>query len=394
MTHTAPTHTVLHLTTVPMTLIFLEGQARFMAPRGINLSALSSPGEELHAFSRREGVPVYEAEMPRRISPLRDLVAVARIARVLRAVRPDVLHAHTPKGGLLGMLTGWLCRVPVRVYHVHGLPYATASGWRRRLLQWTEAVSCGLAHQVFCVSRSVRELAVAGGVCRPDKIKVLAGGSVNGVDGEGRFNPAVVGGAARAAVRLRHGIPPDARVVGFVGRLVRDKGVVELAEAWKSVSRDRADAHLLVVGPFEERDAVPEDVKAYLRGTPSVHLVGIDYDTPPLYAAMDVVALPTYREGFGVVNIEAAAMGLPVVTTNIPGCVDAVADGVTGTLVPPGDARALADAVGRYLDDPDLRRRHGTAARERALRDFRQEVIWEALYREYQRLGRWEIIRR
>jgi glycosyltransferase involved in cell wall biosynthesis len=380
------THKVLHLTTVPMTLIFLQGQARFMAERGIGLSALSSPGQELDAFAHTEGVPVYAVEMPRRISPARDLLAVARIARVLRDVRPDVVHAHTPKGGLLGMLAAWLRRVPVRVYHVHGLPYLTATGWRGWLLRRTEGLSCRLAHQVLCVSRSVRELVVADGVCPPGKIKVLGAGSVNGVDAEGRFNPRRFDPDSRRAIRLRYGIPPDARVVGFVGRLVRDKGVVELAEAWKRLSAGRPDAHLLVVGPFEERDPVPEKIKSYLRNTPTVHLVGTDYDTPPLYAAMDVVALPTYREGFGVVNIEAAAMGLPVVTTNVPGCVDAVADGITGTLVPPGDAAAVADAVARYLDDPALRRRHGAAGRERALQLFRQEVIWDALYNEYSRL--------
>jgi glycosyltransferase involved in cell wall biosynthesis len=359
-----------------------------MAARGVELSAMSSPGEELDAFARTQGVAVYAAEMPRQISPARDLAAVARICGVLRAVRPDVVHAHTPKGGLLGMLAAWLRRVPVRIYHIHGLPYLTATGWRGRLLRRTEALSCRLAHQVFCVSHSVRDLVVDDGICPPGKIKVLAGGSVNGVDAEGRFNPGNFDAAARGSIRRRYGIPADARVVGFVGRLVRDKGVVELAGAWKKLSADRPDAHLLVVGPFEERDAVGEEVKAYLRGTPGVHLVGTEYDTPPLYAAMDVVALPTYREGFGVVNIEAAAMGRPVVTTRVPGCVDAVVDGVTGTLVPPRDAAALADAVARYLDDPALRRRHGTAGRERVLKEFRQEVIWEALYQEYVRLFR------
>jgi glycosyltransferase involved in cell wall biosynthesis len=177
-------------------------------------------------------------------------------------------------------------------------------------------------------------------------------------------------------------------VVGFVGRIVRDKGIVELYQAWKILRARDLNLHLLLVGPFDPQDPVPPGIESRLRKDPRAHLTGMDWDTPRLYAAMDVVSLPTYREGFPNVPIEAAAMGLPVVATRIPGCVDAVQDGVTGTLVPPADAHALARAIEAYVTDPVLRRRHGVAGRERVLREFRQEVIWEALYREYLRLLR------
>lgn len=377
---------LLHVTTVPMSLVFLRGQVGYMRARGFEVSAVSSPGAELGAFAEREGVPVTAVEMPRHVTPVRDACAVARLWRLMRELRPDLVHAHTPKGGLLGMIAATLAGVPVRVYHMRGLPMMTAVGLRRRLLSVTERVACRLAHRVLCVSHSVREVAIAEGLCAPEKISVLLGGSGNGVDAAGRFDPACLPPDACAVTRRRFGIPGDAVVVGFVGRLVRDKGILELAAAWRGLRARHPDARLLLVGPFEPQDPVPPDVEAALRADPRVHLAGMDWDTPPLYAAMDVVVLPTYREGFPNVPLEAAAMALPVVATRIPGCADAVADGLTGTLVPPRDAAALEAAIETYLVDAEARRKHGGSGRERVLREFRQEAIWEALHGEYERL--------
>ena len=267
---------LVHVTTVPESLTFFQGQVGYLKARGVDVWALSSPGELLDQFAAREGVPVHGLEMPRRITPLRDLATTARLWRWLRKVRPDIVNAHTPKGGLLGMVGAWLARVPVRVYHMHGLPLMTATGLKRRLLRWAEKVSCLLAHQVFCVSASLREAAVAEGLCRPDKITVLHHGSINGVAAETAFNPARVGGMVRAAARGRYGIPLDAEVIGFVGRVVRDKGLVELVEAWQTLRAERPELHLLVVGPFEPQDPLPPEVEKLLRTDPRVHLTGIE----------------------------------------------------------------------------------------------------------------------
>lgn len=378
--------TLLHITTIPMSLVFLKGQVGYMQRQGLRVHALSSPGADLDAFAEREGVEVTAVEMPRRITPLHDLRAVRRIVAAMRRIRPTIVHAHTPKGGLLGMIAAAAYHAPVRVYHMRGLPLMGATGLKRRLLWATEWTACRLAHQVYCVSHSVRQEAVNAGICPPEKIRVLLGGSGNGVDAAGRFDPAQQGDAARAATRARFDIPGDAVVIGFVGRLVRDKGIVELAEAWRALRERHPTLHLLLVGPFEPQDPVPAETEQALREDPRVHLAGMDWNTPPLYAAMDVVALPTYREGFPNVPLEAAAMGLPVVSTRVPGCTDAVADGETGTLVPARDAAALRDAIAAYVADPALRARHGAAGRARVLRDFRQEAIWEALHAEYERL--------
>jgi lipopolysaccharide/colanic/teichoic acid biosynthesis glycosyltransferase/glycosyltransferase involved in cell wall biosynthesis len=383
MVRAEPPFRLLHITTVPMSLGFLRGQVQFMEERGFRFHALCSPGADLDEFGRRHGVPVFGVEMPRSITPLRDLAAVRRIVRVIQRVRPHIVHAHTPKGGLLGMIAAALTGVPVRIYHMRGLPLMGAAGPKRRLLRWTERLSCALAHRVFCVSNSLRDVALGEGLCPPEKITVLAGGSGQGVDADGRFNPDRLGGPARAEARARLGIPAGAPVIGFVGRLVRDKGIVELTDAWRRLRAEFPDAHLLLVGPFEPQDPIPAEVVAFLQNDPRVHLTGMDWDTPPLLAAMDLLVLPTYREGFPNAPLEAAAMRLPVVATRIPGCVDAVAEGITGTLVPPSDAAALTTAIRAYLEDPDLRCRHGNAGRERVLREFRQEVIREAVHREY-----------
>jgi glycosyltransferase involved in cell wall biosynthesis len=377
---------LLHVTTIPMSLTFLVGQIDFMKSRGFGVRAVSSPGRDLVRFARREGVAVSAVRMNRRITPWEDIKSLWGLVRVMRRTRPAIVHGHTPKGGLLAMIAALVAGSSVRIYHMRGLPMLTATGFRRRLLWCAERSACALAHRTLCVSRSVRDQAVAEGLCPPDRIKVLAGGSGNGVDAGHRFNPDRTSVQDRQRTRERLGIPADAPVIGYVGRVVREKGIVELADAWQRLRHFHPDARLVLVGPFEPEDPVPAATEAILRDDPRIHLVGMDWNTPPLYAAMDLVVLPTYREGFPNVPLEAAAMGLPVVATRVPGCIDAIRDEVTGLLVPPRDAAALALAIGRYLESDALRRDHGQAGRERVRSEFRQEVIWEALYQEYVRL--------
>lgn len=369
---------VLHVTTVPQTLFFLRGQARFMRAHGVDVQAVSSPGPELQDFAREEGVDVHAVEMQRAISPVHDVGAIVRLTKLLRELRPAIVHAHTPKGGLLGMVAATAAGVPVRVYHLHGLPMVTSSGMRRALLWGAERTSCSLAHRVLCVSSSVRAQAVAEKLVSADRIEVLGHGSINGTDAEGRFRPDEASASAGLAERGRWAIPAGAPVIGFVGRLVRDKGLVELADAWQRLRVAFPEAHLLLVGPEERQDPIPPEVVQTLRTDSRVHLTGLRWESPPLFAAMDLVVLPSYREGFGMSLLEGAAMALPVIGTDIPGCRDALVDGVTGTLVPAHDSVELERAVARYLRDPELRRRHGSAGRERVLRDFRPQALWDA----------------
>lgn len=379
---------LVHVVTVPWSLFFFRGQARTMRERGFDVTIVASPGAQLDRFAEDEGVAARPIPLARAIAPHRDVISVTRLTKTLRELRPDIVHAHTPKGGLIGMIAAWLTRVPVRIYHIRGLPYMTTPGWRGRALKWSERISCRLAHRVFCVSHSIREVAISEGLCPPEKILVFLGGSGNGVDASGRFDPDRFPERDRIAARETLGIGPNDLVIGYVGRLVGDKGVEELAQAWRGLRERFPDVHLLLIGPEEAKDAISAETLAGFLADPHVHLTGDVDDAAPYYALMDVVTLPTYREGFPNVPLEAAAMKIPVVATDVPGCIDAVEGGVTGTLVPPRDAGALHDAIARYLGEPALRQAHGEAGRERVLQHFRQEDIWQAIADEYDRLLR------
>ena len=263
---------IAHVITIPESFGLMRGQLSYMAARGVAISAISSPGEALDALAERERVPVYAVPMARRITPFADAVAILRIYRVLRQIRPDIVHAQTPKAGLLGTIAAWLARVPVRIYHIRGMPLTVATGMRRAMLLVTERIACGLASQVLCVSHSLRDVAVAEGLCPAGKIKVLGGGSSNGVDADERYNPQRVG-SRRETIRSELSLPERAIVVGFVGRIVRDKGVIELTRAWSKIREEFPDLYLLVAGRFEDQDPIPDDVGAVLRTDPRVRVV-------------------------------------------------------------------------------------------------------------------------
>lgn len=379
---------LIQMTTVPMSLSFLEGQIEHVKRRGFDVHVISAPDEALDEFGDEMQVETHELPMERRITPLRDLWALFRLTKILRQLRPHIVHGHTPKGGLLSMLGSWWCRVPVRVYHIHGLPLVTATGIKRLLLKWTEKISCRNATHVYCVSESVRKVAVAEGLCPADKIKVLLNGSINGIDAENRFNPDRYDANLRHQIRQKYGIPADAVVVGFVGRIVRDKGIIELAQAWKALRQEFPQAHLLLVGGFEPQDPIPADIERQLNEDDRIHMVGWLHaaEIPKFCLAMDILALPSYREGFNTVLLEAAAMRIPVVASRVPGCIEGVIEEKTGALVPAYDSEALAAAIKIYIENADLRKLHGHAGRERVLRDFRPEDMSEAIYQEYIRL--------
>ena len=372
------THLV-HITTVAQSLGFLRGQPEYLRARGFTVEAITSPGPLVDPISEELGIPVHTVDMPRKITPLRDLVGLYEITELLHHLSPDIVHAHTPKGGLLGMIGASLAGIPTRFYHMRGLPMETATGWKFQLLRTTETISCALATQVIAVGHSLRHTAIDAGVCQANKICVLADGSGQGVDAEERFNPERFNAEHRQKIRREFEIPPEATVIGFVGRLVADKGINELAQAWQMLRDDHPDAHLLIIGHFEERDPVPSSTRRILESDPRIHLVGYRDDVDALYPAMDMVTLPTHREGFPNVPLEAAAMELPVVTSDIPACLEAIANGETGLCFATGDAADLARALATYLDDSDLCHQHGLTGRQRVLKNFLPHLICEAL---------------
>lgn len=363
----------MHVVTAAESLSFFRGQETYFADHGMQLSFVSGT-------PAASGRSVHVIPMKREPSLRHDIEAVRALARLFRERRPDIVHAHTPKAGLVAMMAATWVRRPVRVFTLHGLRSTTARGLQRVVLSAAEAATCRMAQRVFAVSPSLRDEAVARRICTTKKCVVIGGGSISGVDVE-RFRGSV---ETRIQMRASLGIPVGASVIGFVGRLVRDKGVGELAQAWARVRSTFCDAYLLTVGPVEAGDPLPAHVVDALRADDRVRMVdGWQEEVAPYYAAMDVVALPSHREGFGLVALEASAAGLPVVASRIAGCVDAVADGVTGTLVEKGNEAALAEAIGRYLRDSALRKAHGGAGMERARREFDQATLWRALADEY-----------
>jgi len=321
---------------------------------------------------------IFRVPLERRISPLRDLRALARLVRLFRTHHYDLVHSVTPKAGLLAMAAAWLARVPLRIHTFTGQVWATRKGATRAMLRAIDSLIARLATHVLVDSRSQREFLIANRVVAASKSAVLAEGSICGVDGE-RFRP---DGAARSRVRAAVGVADDAVLFLYLGRLSQDKGVFDLAFAFARLAQRHAAVCLVLVGPDEER--LGKQIKETVVACADRVRIIDHTDRPEDYmAAADVFCLPSHREGFGQVAIEAAAAGLPVIASRIYGIVDAVVDRETGLLHPPADVEVLRSHMETLLLQPDLRRKFGGAGRSRALRDFSTRRVTRALLEFY-----------
>jgi len=358
-----PLHIVIGITN-PQTCLVLGGRLRALREAGFRVTLVSSPGELLDRTAASEGVEPIALPMVRVIAPFADLVSLARLWRLLRRLKPDMTEFSTPKAGLLGTLAARLAGVPTRVYMLRGLKLETCTGIKRRILRAAEQMASACADVVLCNSESLRAKAETMKLAPSEKLRLLGDGSSNGVDLE-RFSP------GPSDVRKRLGLPREAPVVGFVGRLTRDKGLPELIEAFDAVLQAEPKAHLLLVGWFDaSEDELNAELRARIVGNSHIHYTGFVDDTAPYYRAMDMLVLPTWREGFPNVVLEAAATGIPVITTLCTGSRDSVVPEVTGLLIPPGYSEAIFEAVFTLIRNPALRRRMGEAARAWVLEHF------------------------
>jgi glycosyltransferase involved in cell wall biosynthesis len=371
--------------TDPQTSLILRSRIRALRAAGFRVILVSGPGPLLDSFAAEEGVEAIAVPMKRRIAPLADLVSLARLWLLLHRLKPDMTEFGTPKAGLLGSIAAFLARVPVRVYLLRGLRLETAHGLPRRILLAAERLAARCSHVVLCNSRSLLAEAASLGLA-PERKLVLAGeGSSCGVDTE-RFAPCFESGSDEKGGELRQrlGIAPDAPVVGFVGRLTRDKGVPELIEAFHSLLEAQPDARLLLVGWFDEsEDALDENLRREIADHPSIIYTGFVRETAPWYRVMDVMVLPTWREGLPNAVLEAASSGVPVITTLATGSRDAVVPEVTGLLVPPGHPEAILQAMLTLLRDEPRRIQMGRAARQWVIEHFAQERVLESLVALY-----------
>jgi glycosyltransferase involved in cell wall biosynthesis len=343
--------------TSAQTCLVLGGRLRALREAGYRVTLVSSPGPLLARTAEQEGVEYIAIPMRREISLFADMIALARLWWLLFRLKPEMTEFSTPKAGLLGSIAALLCGVPTRVYFLRGLKLEGCAGIKRHILLIAEKLASACSHAVLCNSDSLRSEALALGIAPEGKLRLLGGGSSNGVDVE-RFQP------GPCNLRAQLGIPPSAEVVGFVGRLTRDKGLPELIEAFDAILAAKPEAHLLLVGWFDAaEDALGGEIRSRIQGNPRIHKTGFVANTAPYYRIMDVMVLPTWREGFPNVILEAAATGIPVVTTLCTGSRDSVVPEVTGLLIPPGYPVAIEESVLQLLRNPERRFRMGRAAR-------------------------------
>jgi glycosyltransferase involved in cell wall biosynthesis len=351
------------------TCLVLTGRLRRLREAGFRVVLVSSPGALLDGTAAAEGVEAIAIPIQRQIAPPADLVSLARLFRLLYRLKPQIVEFSTPKAGLLGSLAAWLCGVPCRVYLLRGLKLETAAGLKRRILWAAERVTAACAHRVLCNSESLRTRAFALRLAPAGKLHLLGAGSSNGVDVE-RFSP------RPSSMRAKLGLTPDDLVIGFVGRLTRDKGLPELIDAFEVIPAIEPRARLLLVGWFDAaEDSLGHDLRARIQRHPRILMTGFVPDAADYYRAMDLMVLPSWREGFPNSVLEAAATGIPVITTHSTGSCDSVVPEVTGLLVPPGVPEAIVEAVLKLLKHPERRRRMGRAARAWVRENFADELV-------------------
>lgn len=387
---------LIRITTVPLSLDKLLGAQLTFMNQHFEVTAIAADAEELKRVALKYGVKHHHVEMTRAITPLQDLQAVYQLYRYLRKVRPEMVHSHTPKAGLVGMMAAFFAGVPVRMHTVAGLPLLEAVGFKRKILNFVEKLTYAFATKVYPNSYGLKDIILQERFCEPQKLKVLANGSSNGINTE-IFSPAAVGIAQLEELRKELGIAPGDFVFLFVGRLVGDKGINELVRAFKNLTHEAyADSEfevakkslkLLLVGPLEQDlDPLAPETLAAIENYPQIISVGFRRDVRPYFAISDALVFPSYREGFPNVVLQAGAMELPSIVSDINGCNEIIAPLKNGLIVPVKDAAALQSAMKELISNPALYAAMKQSARPHIESLYRQEVVWDALLKEYREL--------
>lgn len=362
---------IVRAATVPLSLeAFCRDMLRELS-REYEVVAVSSPSKVLDEVGAREGVRTIAVPMERHISLFRDLKSLWRMWRVLRKEKPDMIHSMTPKAGLISMMAGWLTGVPVRIHTFTGLVWPTSTGLKRRILMATDWLTCACATHIIPEGEGVKSDLLNHHITRKP-LKVLGYGNVKGIDLD-YFKP------AETTSKSHQGF-----TFVFVGRIVRDKGINELVKAFDRLHQEHNDVRLVLVGPREDDldPVLPETLERIDRGE-GIEAVGKQSDVKSFYTNADALVFPSYREGFPNVVIEAGAMGLPSIVTDINGSREIIIDGQNGVIVPPQNEEALYQAMKRFVEEPELTQSLAANARPLIASRYEQGYVRQCLYDFY-----------
>lgn len=369
---------LIKVSTVPISLdSFCRGQLRMLS-QYYDVVAVSSPEPELKMIAEREGVRTIAVPMERHISLFKDLRSLWQMVRVFCRERPDIVHSITPKAGLISMIAAWICRAPVRMHTYTGLVFPTATGLMKQILIFTDSILCFCATDINPESLGVKEDLQRYHITKKP-LRLIANGNVRGVDmSYYDCTPEVMA----KAESLRRS---DTFTFCFVGRLVGDKGVNELVEAFDRLHREIPATRLLLVGPYENAlDPLKAETDERIRKEDGIETVGSQKDPRPYYATSDALAFPSYREGMPNVVLEAGALGLPSIVTDINGSREIIRQGYNGVIIPPHDANALYQAMHDFTVNRDETARLAANARKNIADRYEQQMIWQALLKYYQ----------
>lgn len=372
---------LIRVTTSDISLfLLLRGQLKFLNSH-FEVVGLSSDTGLLHQVEKREGIRVIELAMRREISILRDMFCLWHLIQIFKREKPYIVHANTPKGSLLSMMAAWIDRVPHRIYTVTGLRYQGSTGMGRWILMMMERLTCLFASKVIPEGEGVKRTLIADGITKKP-LQVIHHGNINGINTQ--YFSVEACKAKREDVRQKLGINDDEFTFVFVGRIVRDKGMDELAEAMNMLGRLKRKFKLILVGWFErEQTTITEEHENFFRHSESVTYVGYKKDVRPFLLAADALVFPSYREGFPRVPLEAGSMGLPSIVTDINGCNEIIVEGENGIIIPPRDTNSLYAAMLRFIDRPDETKVMASKARQMIKEKYEHEEVINALLEMY-----------
>lgn len=375
---------VLHVINISFVIpYFLGKQLLYMREKGYNMNIICSPSPQLAILAKNYSFSYKGINIYRKFSFLADIKAVIEICDIIKKNKVSIVNGHTPKAGMLAMFAARVMCVPKRIYFRHGLLYETSSGVRKYIFILAEKIASCLATDVVCVSPYLIQKSLIDKLSPVKKMILLNKGSCNGVDVFGQFNPGKIKATILKLIRLKLGIADSAWVIGYTGRLVKDKGIVELVEAYKILKTRYSNVCLVLVGPEEKRDSLPDEVTFFIHKEESIIVTGlINENIEYYYALMNTLVLASYREGFGTSILEASAMGIPVLTTSHTGCKDAIIDGVTGFYIN-HNPMIIASKIEYLIKDGIAAEEMGQNGRTFVKDNFEQSLVWSEIEKLY-----------